>query len=77
MGYSTVRSNDLDSLYRRKEGAQYFLFITNIVMLLVGLAKPREPSSLEREYPGIGARASFDEGADVVSTRLPRHSITT
>jgi hypothetical protein len=46
-------------------------------MLLVGLAKPREPSSLEREYPGIGARASFDEGADVVSTRLPRHSITT
>ena len=47
------------------------------LMLLVGLAKPREPSSLEREYPGIGARASFDEGADVVSTRLPRHSITT
>lgn len=38
MGYSTVRTNDLDSLHRRKEGAQYFLFITNIVMLLVGLA---------------------------------------
>ena len=38
MGYSTVRNNDLDSLYRRKEGTQYFLFITNIVMLLVGLA---------------------------------------
>ena len=38
MGYRTVRGNDLDSLYRRKEGTQYFLFITNIVMLLVGLA---------------------------------------
>lgn len=38
MGYRTVRDNDLDSLYRRKEGTQYFLFITNIVMLLVGLA---------------------------------------
>ena len=38
MGYRTVRANDLDSLYRRKEGTQYFLFITNIVMLLVGLA---------------------------------------
>ena len=38
MGYRTVRDSDLDSLYRRKEGTQYFLFITNIVMLLVGLA---------------------------------------
>ena len=38
MGYKTVRNNDLDSLYRRKEGTQYFLFIANIVMLLVGLA---------------------------------------
>ena len=47
------------------------------LMLFVGLAKPREPSSLEREYPGIGARASFDEGADVVSTPSPRHTITT
>merc|ERR1719266_1133422 len=38
MGYRTVRNNDLDSLYRRKETTQYFLFIANIVMLLVGLA---------------------------------------
>ena len=35
MGYRTVRNNDLDSLYRRKEATQYFLFIANIVMLLV------------------------------------------
>jgi hypothetical protein len=46
-------------------------------MLFVGLAKPPEPRSLEREYPGIGARALFDEGADVVSTPSPRHTITT
>ena len=38
MGYRSVRNNDLDSLYRRKEATQYFLFIANIVMLLVGLA---------------------------------------
>ena len=47
------------------------------LMLFVGLAKPPEPRSLEREYPGIGARALFDEGADVVSTPPPRHTITT
>jgi hypothetical protein len=47
------------------------------LLLFMGLAKPREPSSLEREYPGIAASASFDEGADVVSTPSPRHTITT
>ena len=47
------------------------------LMLVMGLAKPREPSSLEREYPGIGARASLDEDADVVFTPSQRHSIPT
>jgi len=46
-------------------------------MLFVGLAKPPESCSLEREYPRIGARALFDEGADVVSTPSSRHTITT
>ena len=47
------------------------------LMLFVGLAKPREPSGLEREYPGISARTLLDEGADVVSTPSSRHTITT
>jgi hypothetical protein len=47
------------------------------LVLFVGLAKPREPSGLEREYPGIGTRASFDEGTDVVSTPSAHHTITT
>ena len=40
MGYSSVRGGggELEGAYRRLESAQYFLFIINIVMLLVGLA---------------------------------------
>ena len=40
MGYSSVRGGggELECAYRRLESAQYFLFIINIVMLLVGLA---------------------------------------
>ena len=38
MDYNAVRKDDMDSVYRRLEGTQYFLFITNIVMLLVSPA---------------------------------------
>jgi hypothetical protein len=46
-------------------------------MLFVGLAKPPESCSFEREYPGMSARTFLDEGADVVSTPSSRHTITT
>ena len=38
MDYNAVRKNDMDHVYSRLESTQYFLFITNIVMLLVALA---------------------------------------